>query len=83
MWFLEKCRHDHCSFESDAFKHCLICVCSKKASSETNDFPALPDGTLNKFLCQWTTSLYTLQIALVYVTPSKFPHIKLATGNGG
>ena len=55
----------------------------RRASCETNDFHALPDGTLNKFLCQWTTSLYALQIALVYVTPFKFPHIKFVTGNWG
>ena len=45
----------------------------KSESSETNDFPALSDGTLNKFLRQWITSLYALQRVLVYVPPSNFP----------
>ena len=57
---------DHYSLHGHQFKRRDFCVRSKETIiSLTKQFPALPEGTLNRFLFHWTTS------ALQHVTVSK------------
>ena len=53
-------------------------ACHKRASSDTNDFPAFPDGTAKTFLRQCTASAYAFSILVQNVFPPILPQLKFA-----